>query len=141
MKNTNCKKVFMMLSGGVDSSVACAKLVEQGYDITTVFMKCWSMHQIQKLKLPSELYDCSWEDDVVDAQIVAKKLGVKFEVWDFQDEYYQKVILFMVEQYKAGFTPNPDVMCNGNIKCGIFYEQAMARGADFVATGHYARIC
>lgn len=129
-----------MLSGGVDSSVAAAKLLEQNYEVIGVFMKCWSMEQIQRMKLSIDLYDCSWEDDVQDAQLVAKKLNIPFEVWDFQDEYYHKVVQYMLDEYKFGRTPNPDVMCNGNIKFGIFYKKAMQKGADFVATGHYAKI-
>lgn len=134
------KKVFVMLSGGVDSSVAAAMLVDEGYDVTGVFMKCWSMDQITKMKLPVELYDCSWEDDVRDAELVAKKLKIPFEVWDFQQEYYDRVVRYMLDEYSIGRTPNPDVMCNGEIKFGIFYDKAMSLGADFVATGHYARI-
>jgi tRNA-uridine 2-sulfurtransferase len=137
---TSQKTVYVMLSGGVDSSVAAAKLLEQGYNLVGVFMKCWSMEQIEKMKLPHELYDCGWEDDVQDAELVAKKLGIPFEVWDFQQEYYTKVVQHMLDEYEAGRTPNPDVMCNGNIKFGIFYDKAMERGANFVATGHYARI-
>ena len=128
------------MSGGVDSSVAAAKLVDEGYDVYGVFMKCWSMEQVQKLKLPIELYDCSWEDDLQDAKIVAGKLGIPFAVWDFQAEYYDRVIQNMLSEYAAGRTPNPDVMCNGEIKFGIFYDKAMERGVDFVATGHYARM-
>jgi tRNA-uridine 2-sulfurtransferase len=134
------KKVFVMLSGGVDSSVAAARLVDEGYDVTGVFMKCWSMDQITKMKLPVELYDCSWEDDVRDAVIVARKLEIPFEVWDFQQEYYDRVVKYMLDEYSIGRTPNPDVMCNGEIKFGIFYDKAMSLGADYVATGHYARI-
>jgi tRNA-uridine 2-sulfurtransferase len=138
---TKNKKVYVMLSGGVDSSVALAKLKDEKYDIIGVFMKCWSMDQIQRMKLSKDLYDCSWEDDVKDAQIVAQKLNIPFEIWDFQEEYYGKVVLYMIQEYKSGRTPNPDVMCNGNIKFGIFYEKAMQKGADFVATGHYAKMC
>jgi tRNA-uridine 2-sulfurtransferase len=133
-------KVYIMLSGGVDSSVAAANLKNKGYDLVAVFMKCWSMDQINRMKLSEDLYDCSWEDDVQDASLVAKKLDIPFEVWDFQEQYYQKVVKYMIEEYELGRTPNPDVMCNGNIKFGIFYEQAMSCGADFVATGHYAAI-
>jgi tRNA-uridine 2-sulfurtransferase len=132
--------VYVMLSGGVDSSVAAAKLLDQGYDLVGVFMKCWSMEQIERMHLSTDLYDCSWEDDVQDAQLVAGKLCIPFEVWDFQDEYYNKVVKYMIDEYQSGRTPNPDVMCNGNIKFGIFYDKAMERGADFVATGHYARM-
>ncbi len=139
-ESKNPKLVYMMLSGGVDSSVACAKLVDEGYEVRAVFMQCWSMNQINKLKLPKELYDCSWEDDAKDAELVAKKLNIPFEIWDFEDEYYNKVIKHMIDEYSNGRTPNPDVMCNGVIKFGIFYDRAMKLGADYVATGHYARI-
>jgi len=132
-------RVFVMMSGGVDSSVACASLLEQGYEVIGIFMKCWSQESLRKLGLPEELYACSWEDDLADAKIVAKKLGIPFEVWDFQEEYLQAVVQYMLTEYRHGRTPNPDVMCNGQIKFGIFYNQALAQGADFVATGHYAR--
>ena len=140
--NTQIKKpkVYVMLSGGVDSSVCASKLIDQNYDVVAVFMKCWSMAQITRMKLSEDLYDCSWEDDVQDAQLVASKLGIPFEIWDFEEEYYTKVVQYMIDEYQQGRTPNPDVMCNGNIKFGIFYNTAMARGADFVATGHYARM-
>ena len=131
--------VFVMMSGGVDSSVACASLVKQGYQVVGVFMKCWSRESLQKLGLSEELYACSWEEDLEDAKIVAKKLNIPFEVWDFQREYLEAVVQYMLTEYRHGRTPNPDVMCNGQIKFGIFYNQALARGANFVATGHYAR--
>ena len=131
--------VFVMMSGGVDSSVACASLVKQGYQVVGVFMKCWSRESLQKLGLLEELYACSWEEDLEDAKIVAKKLNIPFEVWDFQEKYLQAVVQYMLTEYRHGRTPNPDVMCNGQIKFGIFYNQALARGANFVATGHYAR--
>jgi tRNA-uridine 2-sulfurtransferase len=134
------KKIFVMLSGGVDSSVAAAKLVDEGYDVIGIFMKCWSMDQINKMQLPVELYDCSWEDDVRDAELVARKLEIPFEIWDFQQEYYDRVVKYMLDEYSIGRTPNPDVMCNGEIKFGIFWDKAMEQGADYVATGHYARI-
>jgi tRNA-uridine 2-sulfurtransferase len=141
MSNKNSTKtVYLMLSGGVDSSVAGAKLLDQGYIVKAVFMQCWSMNQVNKLKLPIELYDCSWEDDAKDAELVAKKLNIPFEIWDFEDEYYNKVVKYMIDEYQSGRTPNPDVMCNGVIKFGIFFDRAMELGADYVATGHYARI-
>lgn len=134
------KKVYIMMSGGVDSSVAAACLVEQGYDVKGVFMKCWSLDALEKLGVSKDLYGCFWEDDAQDAQLVAKKLGIPFEIWNFQDEYRQKVVDYMLREYRSGRTPNPDVMCNSTIKFGIFYKKAIALGADFVATGHYARI-
>jgi len=131
-------KVFCMMSGGVDSSVAASLLVNQGYQVTGVFMKCWSLEQLDKLKIPRDLYGCFWEDDARDAELVAKKLNIPFEIWDLQEEYMQKVVNYMVCEYKIGRTPNPDVMCNSTIKFGIFYKKAKSLGADFVATGHYA---
>lgn len=134
------KKVYVMMSGGVDSSVAAACLVEQGYDVKGVFMKCWSLDALEKLGVSKDLYGCFWEDDAQDAQLVAKKLGIPFEIWDFQGEYRQKVVDYMIREYRSGRTPNPDVMCNSTIKFGIFYKKAIELGADFVATGHYARM-
>jgi tRNA-uridine 2-sulfurtransferase len=136
----NTKLVYVMLSGGVDSSAAASTLLDQGYQVKGIFMKCWSLDQVQKMQLPIELYDCSWEDDMNDARLVAKKLGIEFEVWDLQQEYYDNVIQYMLDEYAIGRTPNPDVMCNGEIKFGVFYDRAMSLGADFVVTGHYARM-
>lgn len=134
------EKVFMMMSGGVDSSVAAALLVEQGYEVIGVFMRCWSLNMLRSMNLSDDLYGCFWEDDQQDATLVAKKLNIPFETWDFEQEYKKRIIDYMINGYKQGITPNPDVMCNGLIKFGIFYERAMAMGADFVATGHYARV-
>ncbi len=133
-------KVFVMMSGGVDSSVACGVLVQAGYEVVGVFMKCWSLESLRQMNLPDSLYGCFWEDDLQDASLVAKKLGVPFEVWDFEKEYKEKVVEYMIQEYQNGRTPNPDVMCNGQIKFGIFYKTATNKGADFVATGHYARV-
>jgi tRNA-specific 2-thiouridylase len=132
--------VFVMMSGGVDSSVAALILKNQGYNVVGVFMKCWSIDQLESLGASRDLYGCFWEDDSNDARLVAGKLGIPFYVWDFQEEYKQKVVDYMLSEYKAGRTPNPDVMCNSVIKFGIFYERARQLGAEFVATGHYARI-
>lgn len=133
-------KVFVMLSGGVDSSVAASVLQEKGYDLVGVYMKCWSKEQLIKLKVDEDLYACQWEDDLLDAQTVAAKLQIPFEVWDFEEEYLQRVVNYMLSEYKNGRTPNPDVMCNSTIKFGIFFEKAIGLGADFVATGHYAKM-
>ena len=133
-------KVYLMLSGGVDSSSSAAKLIELGYDVTCVFMKCWSRDQLDIMGLSQDLYACLWEDDLEDARLVSGKLKLAFELWDFQTEYRQKVIDYMLSEYKLGRTPNPDVMCNSTIKFGMFYNKAMQQGADFVASGHYAKI-
>src|SRR6476646_11326483 len=104
------KRVFMMLSGGVDSSVAAAVLLEQGYDVVGVFMKCWSVEQLESLGASKDLYGCFWENDSQDARLVAGKLGIPFYVWDFQQEYKTQVVDYMLREYQAGRTPNPDVM-------------------------------
>lgn len=119
------------MSGGVDSSLSAALLVEQGYDVTGVYMKNWSKD------LPG--FPCPWKEDYQDAKRVAVKLGISFEVFDFESEYFDKVVQYMIDAYQAGLTPNPDIMCNQEIKFKLFYETARERGADYIATGHYAR--
>ena len=125
------KTVYIGMSGGVDSSVSALLLKEQGYNVVGVYMKNWSRD------LPG--MKCPWAEDLADAKRVAVKLGIPFEVWDFEEEYRQKVVDYMLEEFKKGNTPNPDIMCNQEIKFKLFYEKAMAAGADFIATGHYAR--
>ncbi|MDR0591179.1 MAG: tRNA 2-thiouridine(34) synthase MnmA [Candidatus Nomurabacteria bacterium] len=125
------QKVFVGLSGGVDSSVSAALLVEQGYDVTGVYMKNWSRD------LPG--MKCPWAEDLADAKRVAVRLGIDLKVFDFESEYKHKVVDYMVAEYQAGRTPNPDVMCNQEIKFKLFYEVAREQGADFIATGHYAQ--
>src|SRR6185312_6821522 len=126
------KKVYVGMSGGVDSSVTAALLQEQGYDVTGVYMKNWSQD------LPG--FVCPWKEDYQDAKRVAVQLGIDFKMFDFETEYRQKVVDYMVREYQAGRTPNPDVMCNQEVKFKLFLEAALAEGADMIATGHYARI-
>ena len=124
-------RVFVGMSGGVDSSVAAALLVEQGHDVTGVYMKNWSED------LPG--MHCPWAEDVADAKRVAVGLGIDFQVFDFQKEYKQNVVDYMIREYQAGRTPNPDVMCNQEVKFKLFLEASLAAGAECIATGHYAR--
>lgn len=126
------KKVFVGMSGGVDSSVTAALLKEQGYAVTGVYMKNWSRD------LPG--FTCPWKDDYQDAKRVAVQLGIDFKLYDFETEYRHKVVDYMVGEYQAGRTPNPDVMCNQEVKFKLFLEAALDDGADMIATGHYARI-
>lgn len=122
--------VFVGLSGGVDSSVSAALLKEQGYAVVGVFMKTWH----------PDFLPCTWESERVDAMRVAAHLGIPFLTFDFEDEYRNEVADRMIREYRAGRTPNPDVLCNRAIKFGAFMERARALGADYVATGHYAQI-
>lgn len=135
----NNETVFVMMSGGVDSSVAAADLKDQGYNVVGVFMKCWSIESLESVGASKDIYGCFWEEDSRDARLVADKLDIPFYVWDFQDEYKDGVVQYMLDEYRSGRTPNPDVMCNSVIKFGIFYRKARKLGADFVATGHYVR--
>ncbi len=125
------KTVFVGMSGGVDSSVSALLLKKQGYKVVGVYMKNWSQD------LPG--MKCPWAEDLADAKRVAVKLGIDFLVFDFEKEYKERVVDYMLSEFKKGNTPNPDVMCNQEIKFKLFYEKAMEAGADFIATGHYAR--
>ncbi len=122
------KKVVVGISGGVDSSVAAARLLEQGYDVTGAYLTCW------------EEPGCRTDQDRKDALKVATQLGIPFEVLDFRREYRERVVDYFYGEYAAGRTPNPDVVCNREVKFGMFYDWAMAHAFDYVATGHYARI-
>lgn len=125
-------KVYVGMSGGVDSSLTAALLKEQGYDVTGVYMKNWTQD------LPG--MRCPWADDLADAKRVAVQLGIDFKVFDFENEYKHKVVDYMIEEYKNGRTPNPDIMCNQEVKFKLFLETALEDGADLIATGHYARV-
>ncbi|MBK7132731.1 MAG: tRNA 2-thiouridine(34) synthase MnmA [Bacteroidales bacterium] len=127
------KKVVIGLSGGVDSSVAAWVLKDQGYEVIGLFMKNW--HDTTGL-LQS---DCHWEDDLMFAEMVAKKLGIPFHQVDLSEPYRQRVVDYMFAEYEKGRTPNPDVLCNREIKFDSFAEEARKLGGDFVATGHYCR--
>lgn len=124
-------KVYVGLSGGVDSSVTAALLKEQGYDVTGVFMKNWSKD------LPG--FPCPWKEDYEDAKRVAVQLKIPFKMYDFEKEYQHLVVDYMISEYKAGRTPNPDVMCNQEVKFKLFLDAALEDGANLIATGHYAR--
>jgi len=117
------------MSGGVDSSVSAALLKKRGFDVVGVYMKQWFPKVLGK--------ECLWKQERQDAMRVASKLGIKFLTWDFSRDYEKQVGKYMIEAYKRGITPNPDVMCNKVIKFGLFFDKAIKSGADFVATGHY----
>lgn len=127
------KRVVVGLSGGVDSSVAAYLLKEQGYEVIGIFMKNW--HD-ESVTLSGE---CPWIDDSNDARSVANKLGIHFQVLDLSEEYKARIVDYMFAEYKAGRTPNPDVLCNTEIKFDVFLKKALQLGADYVATGHYCR--
>ncbi|MDB5195244.1 MAG: tRNA-specific 2-thiouridylase MnmA [Parcubacteria group bacterium] len=129
MKYLAGKKIFVGLSGGVDSAVTAALLQQAGADVYGVFIKGW---------YPPELL-CTWASDRRDAMRVAAHLGIPFHTLDASKEYKRSVIDYLVREYGAGRTPNPDIMCNRDVKFGVFYEFAKAYGADHIATGHYAR--
>ncbi len=127
------KKVIIGLSGGVDSSVAAYLLKEQGYDVTALFMINWKDSSVTLSG------DCSWEEDIILAQLVARKIGIPLEVVDSTEKYKASVVEYMFSEYEKGRTPNPDVLCNREIKFDVFHEAAAKFGADYIATGHYAR--
>jgi tRNA-specific 2-thiouridylase len=126
----NKQKVFVGVSGGVDSSVALALLQKAGYDVTGVFLKVWS----------PDFLPCEWRDERRSAMRVCATLGVPFLTLDCEKEYKEMVVDYMLSEYKAGRTPNPDVFCNKYVKFGVFLKKALEMGADFVATGHYTQI-
>lgn len=123
------KKVYVGMSGGVDSSVSALLLKQEGYDVTGVFIKVWQ----------PDFIECTWKEDRLDAMRVAAHLDIPFITLDLEKEYKEEVIDYMIEEYRSGRTPNPDVMCNKFVKFGAFFKWAMAQGADYIATGHYAK--
>ncbi|MBO7520955.1 MAG: tRNA 2-thiouridine(34) synthase MnmA [Opitutales bacterium] len=125
-------KIMAALSGGVDSAVAALLLKQQGYDVRGAYMKTWMNEDAS-----SFAGDCPWHQDILDAEACAKKIGIEFEVVDFIKEYHEQIVEYMVEGYKRGQTPNPDVMCNRRMKFGKFLDFAKTRGCGVVATGHY----
>ncbi len=127
------KRVVVGLSGGVDSSVAAYLLKEQGYDVIGLFMKNWHDDSVTISN------ECPWLEDSNDALLVAQKLGIPFQTVDLSEQYKEKIVDYMFNEYKNGRTPNPDVLCNREIKFDVFMKIAISLGADYVATGHYCR--
>lgn len=136
MKKINKKVVFLMMSGGVDSSVAGLLLKKKGYEVVGIFMKNIPDEVLKNLPT----FYCTYQKDIKDAKLTASVLKIPFYAIDFSKEYKRKVFDYMIKEYKNGLTPNPDVVCNKEIKFGIFKKWAFKNGADFVASGHYARI-
>ena len=127
------KRVVVGLSGGVDSSVAAYLLKEQGYEVIGLFMKNWHDDSVTISN------ECPWLEDSNDALLVAEKLGIPFQTVDLSEQYKEKIVDYMFNEYKQGRTPNPDVLCNREIKFDVFMKIALSLGADYVATGHYCR--
>ncbi|SDX83430.1 tRNA (5-methylaminomethyl-2-thiouridylate)-methyltransferase [Lutibacter oricola] len=127
------KRVIVGLSGGVDSSVAAYLLKEQGYEVIGLFMKNWHDDSVTISN------ECPWLEDSNDAMIVAEKLGIPFQVVDLSEQYKDRIVDYMFDEYEKGRTPNPDVLCNREIKFDVFMKIALDLGADYVATGHYCR--
>ena len=124
------RKVFVGVSGGVDSSVALALLQKQGYDVTGVFLKVWN----------PDWLPCDWKEERRSAMRVCATLGVPFLTFDFEKEYKKEVVDYMIREYSSGRVPNPDVFCNKYVKFGVFLKKMRELGADYIATGHYAQI-
>ena len=126
-------KIAVLISGGVDSSVALMRLREQGHQLTAFYLKIWLEDEL------SHLGSCPWKEDLDYVQAVCKNAAVPLEVVSLQQAYWDEVVADTIVHIKAGRTPNPDVMCNKEVKFGAFLKKALEMGADFVATGHYAR--
>jgi len=127
------KRVVIGLSGGVDSSVAAHLLLAQGYEVIAIFMRNWVDDEV----IISE--ECPWIEDSNDALLVSEKLGIPFHVIDFSEEYKERIVNYMFREYEAGRTPNPDVLCNREVKFDLFLKKALQLGADYIATGHYCQ--
>ncbi|MEM9399006.1 MAG: tRNA 2-thiouridine(34) synthase MnmA [Verrucomicrobiota bacterium] len=127
------KKILVAMSGGVDSSVAAALLKEKGYQIAGAYMKNW-------INEPNIIGNCPWEEDIEDARAVAKQLDIDFDVVNLIKEYQERIVKYLLDGYAQGVTPNPDVMCNREMKFGVFMDYALENGFDAVATGHYSNI-
>jgi tRNA-specific 2-thiouridylase len=127
------KRVIVGISGGVDSSVAAYLLLKQGYDVQGMFMINW--HDTTGTLAG----DCPWNDDLIFAELVARKLGIPLKTIDFSEEYRKRIVDYMFTEYEKGRTPNPDVLCNREVKFDLFLKAAMNEGADYIATGHYCR--
>ena len=127
------KRVIVGLSGGVDSSVAAYLLQQQGYEVIGLFMKNWHDDSVTLSD------DCPWLEDSNDAMLVAEKLGIPFQTVDLSKQYKERIVDYMFAEYQRGRTPNPDVLCNREIKFDVFLDIALSLGADYVATGHYCR--
>lgn len=125
-------RILVGLSGGVDSSVVAALLCEQGHEVVGGYMKNW----VNEEGIPG---DCPWESDIEDALAVSRKLGIEFRVVDLVEQYRSRIVNYLIEGYRAGYTPNPDVLCNREMKFGVFLDYALEQGFDAVGTGHYAR--
>jgi tRNA-specific 2-thiouridylase len=125
-------KILIAMSGGVDSSVAAALLVQQGHDVSGAYMKNWINEE-------NIIGHCPWQEDIEDARAVADQLGIDFSVVNLMKDYREKVVKYLLEGYQHGITPNPDVMCNREMKFGVLWEWAKDHGYDAIATGHYAR--
>lgn len=127
------KRVVVGLSGGVDSSVAAYLLLQEGYEVIGMFMRNWHDESVTLSD------DCPWIDDSNDALLIAQQLGIPFQVIDLSEEYKSRIVDYMFSEYESGRTPNPDVLCNREIKFDVFLKAAIELGADYVATGHYCR--
>src|SRR5688500_3365781 len=126
------EKILVAMSGGVDSSVAALLLKQQGHDVVGAYMKNW-------INEDGVVGDCPWQQDIEDARAVAEHIGIEFRVVNLMREYRERIVDYLLDGYARGLTPNPDIMCNREIKFGVFRAWAKDHGFDSVATGHYAR--